>query len=103
MKLIPGLYYKVFQYAWSSPEGNPVYEDELGVFLRVCPEIPDWNNSVLEFMKDDVVFKFRARPIHKFVEFTNTYFMQKAEQRMYERLDGRTLKEEIMNIYLPFT
>jgi hypothetical protein len=68
--------------------------------VRTCPEIPDWNQSVLEFMKDDIITYFRARPIHKFVEYTSNYFMEKAEQRMYEIVDGKCLKEEIVMRYI---
>jgi hypothetical protein len=64
--------------------------------VRACPEIPDWNNSVLEFMKDDVVVQFRARPIHKFVEYMDRYCMEKAEERMLELYDGVNLKQQIV-------
>lgn len=101
MRLTPGSYYKVLQYGWSSPGGNPVYEEVLGIFVRVCPEIHDWYTSVLEFIKDGTVVHFRTRPIHKFIEYTNRYFMEKAEERMYERVGGRTLKEEITMVYRP--
>lgn len=102
MKLIPGLYYKVLHYAWTSPRANPINEEELGFFVRFCPEIPDWNNAALEFIKDGVVIHFRARRIHKLVAITDAYFMQKAEERMLERVGNRTLKEEIIMHHLRF-
>jgi len=74
----------------------------LGVFERARPDIHDWYTCVLEFKKDDVVVHFRTRPIHKFIEYTNRYFMEKAEERMFERIGGRTLKEEITMIYRPY-
>ena len=102
MKLIPGRYYKVLQYGWIRGI-EPVYEEVLGVFVRGRPDIHDWYTVVLEFVKDDVVIHFRTRPIHKFIEYTNKYFMEKAEERMYKRIGDRTLKEEITMMYRPFT
>ena len=92
---MPGRYYKVLQYGWDrGPE--PVYEEVLGVFVRSCPEIPDWYTEVLEFRKDDSVVHFRIRPIHKLIEYTNRYFMEKAEERMFAIYDGVNLKQQIV-------
>ena len=102
MIIIPGRYYKVLQYGWVRG-AEPVYEEVLGVFVRARPDIHDYYTSVLEFVKDGVVVHFRIRPIHKFVDYTNRYFMEKAEERMCERVGGRTLKEEITMIYRPHT
>lgn len=101
MKLIPGVYYKVLHYAWASPSGIPINEEDLGFFVRFCPEIPDWNNAALEFMKDGVAIHIRLRRIHKLVDITDAYFIKKAEERMNKRIGGRTLKEEIVMFYRP--
>ena len=53
----PGNHYIVVYYAWTDTDKNfPIYEESLGEFIRNCPEIPDWHNSVLEFTRKTAKF-----------------------------------------------
>lgn len=94
-----GKHYIVVYYGWNDPAMNfPIYEENLGEFIRNCPEIPDWNNSVLEFTNaNGEIYKFRARPPQKFKEF-NPYklMMEKAANRMNTILTDISLKEELI-------
>ena len=95
----PGNHYIVVYYAWTDTDKNfPIYEESLGEFIRNCPEIPDWNNSVLEFTKENgEIYKFRGRPTHKFKEFSPyKLMMERASIRMNTIHNCMSLKEELI-------
>ena len=94
-----GRYYKAVQYSWNDiPMNFPIYEETLGEFIRHCPEIPDWYNSVLEFKNiNGEINKFRARPVHKFKEFDPyKIMMAKAYNRMNLINGNISLKEQLI-------
>jgi len=94
-----GKYYIAVHCGWNDTEMNfPIYEEKLGEFIRNCPEIPDWNNSVLDFKnKDGRIYKFRVRPTNKFKEFYPYKFLM---ERAYNRINAIhkdiSLKEELI-------
>jgi hypothetical protein len=96
-----GKHYIVVHYGWNDPALNfPIYEEILGEFIRNCPEISDWNNSVAEFInKKGEIYKFRRRPTHKFRQFVPyKQLMEKAYNRMNTILTDISLKEELILI-----
>ncbi len=97
----PGKHYIVVHYGWTDTAKNfPIYEEILGEFIRNCPEIPDWNNSVLEFTNSNgEIYNFRERPTNKFKEFSPyKLMMEKATNRMNTIHDYISLKEELIKI-----
>jgi len=99
-KLIPGVAYKVLWRAWTHADfSSPHTETELGIFMKHRHDIPDWNNSVLEFQQSPTTehIILRAREIHAFVPSTNYKTqMAEAERRINTQINGLSLKEELM-------
>lgn len=99
MVLEEGNYYKYIRRAWSS---DLIVEEELlGEFVRKREDLPDWNNSVYEFRKDDgVLHIFRARSIHTFIKYDGLkVLMEKAYDRMNNTVNGISLKQELFEVY----
>jgi hypothetical protein len=99
MDLEKGYYYKYIRRAWASD--IIVEEDLLGEFIRKREDLPDWNNSVYEFRNEDRdIHIFRARSIHTFIKYDSVkVLMEKAFERMNNTVNGKSLKQELINAY----
>jgi hypothetical protein len=97
--LIPGNAYKILWRSWADTDfSNPYLEQDLGIFIRHRLDIPDWNQSVLEFQQPMESPKIvRAREVHAFIQLTQyKKQMEQAEIRMTQIINGTCLKEELI-------